>query len=116
LSGGLPRDDASGGKSMCFQSQFPHKSVNLGRIPNKNTFNSAEIIERRIDLCPEASSRGRHGIGATRDRDSPKIQQLKETYFDLFLVHVLFNRTEMAKTLWRKTAAPVQVNLHRSIN
>jgi hypothetical protein len=43
---------------MCFQSQFPHKSVNLVRIPNKNTFSSAEIIERRIDLCPEASSRG----------------------------------------------------------
>jgi hypothetical protein len=43
---------------MCFQSQFPHKSVNLVRIPNRNTFSSAEIIERRIDLCPEASSRG----------------------------------------------------------
>jgi hypothetical protein len=43
---------------MCLQSQFPHKSVNLVRIPNKNTFSSAEIIERPIDLCPEASSRG----------------------------------------------------------
>jgi hypothetical protein len=30
--GASPRDDASGGKSMCFQSQFPHKSVNLVRI------------------------------------------------------------------------------------
>jgi hypothetical protein len=43
---------------MSFQSQSPHKSVNLVRIPNKNTFSSAEIIERRIDVCPEASSRG----------------------------------------------------------
>jgi hypothetical protein len=46
---------------MFFQSQFPHKSVNLVRIPNKNTFSSAEIIERRINLCPEASSRGLRG-------------------------------------------------------
>jgi hypothetical protein len=46
---------------MCFQSQFPHKSVNLIRIPDKNTFNSGRIIERRIDLPPEASSRGEPG-------------------------------------------------------
>jgi len=46
---------------MCFQSQFPPKSVNSVRIPNKNTFSSAEIIERRIGLCPEASSRGTFG-------------------------------------------------------
>ena len=34
----VPRDAASGGKSMCFQSQFHHKSVNSVRIPNKKYF------------------------------------------------------------------------------
>ena len=34
---------------MCFQSQSPHKAVNLVRIPNKNTFSRAEIVERRFD-------------------------------------------------------------------
>ena len=43
---------------MCFQNQSPQNFVNLVRIPNKKTFSSAGIIARRIDLCPETSSRG----------------------------------------------------------
>ena len=35
---------------MCFQSQLPHKSVDLVRIPNKNTFSSAGVIERRFAM------------------------------------------------------------------
>ena len=97
------------------KSWTPHPKLSTFK-PQASSLNpqSSTLNPQPSTLNPQPSTLnpqpdGRYGIGATRDLNSPGCQQAKETFFDLFLVHVLFNRTEMAKTLWRKTAAPVQV-------
>ena len=46
--GSLPRSAQLLQRSKAFGRQFPHKAVNIARLPNKSTFNIAKI-EGRID-------------------------------------------------------------------